>query len=347
MASRISIRDAVRRRLNDLDAAFWSTAEIDQAVQDGYRDLATRTRAFWDVRYAENLPRTFSYTRPSERDFLTMDSGQANYTRDAERDVFDPRTRASGPARCTRPVEATDAWLPASAAAVNPIAVFLETVHTLDRLTWDQRVMDALSPQVAALSDSRYEITLGEVVAFTARQEGLFTIRKIQAPSAKANTYTVNGTWGILRVPTDVTAGSVTGTWGFPRRIPNHHPMGPTAWGFPRRCYQEGKNVRVEHWREGRAVEADTDTFELPTRGTVYLRDYAICRCLIREGPAQDTKLATYYHMRYERGVARVVRRCAAQQRMRIGQLGGVVHRHRNGPPPPRRSWQYGRVIQW
>lgn len=341
------VRADVFRQINDASRVFWTDSEVESYLVQGYKELARVTRAIWDLRYAENLPRGFSYTHAWEADYVEFDYGQANYTADFERRLLHDPAIAEGPANHTSPFEATDGHLSDAGAstAIPALATLPRSVTEIDRPTWDDRAIAVISQTQAARLDSRYEITAGEVVALIPSQQGIRTIRKVRVPSAQADTYTVDGSWGIVRRTTDASDGTVSGTWGLPRRIPGHHPMGSEAFGLPRRLYQDGTNVRIEHWREGRPVSAAVDVFELPTRATVYLRDYAIGRCYAKNGPAQDRRLAEHYQARYARGVARLQRRVVAQRRARVSQLGGSAPM-RSGPPRPRLPWQYGTVVR-
>jgi len=202
-----------------------------------------------------------------------------------------------------------------------------------------------MRPTEAARLDSRFQLTEGEVEALVVKNDGLQTIRKVRVPATQADTYQITGKWGVLRSPTDISGATVIGTWGIPRQLPGMHPSGAESFGLPRRPYRDGKNVRLEHWREGRPVSTSSDAFEVPDRMTVYLRDCAISRCYGRSGPAQDLRLAKHYDARYRRGVARVDRRMKAQSRMRVGQMGGATPVPRT-PPRPKLPWQFGQELR-
>lgn len=349
MATNGEVREAVFEQVNDVAHAFWSDDEVDGYLDQAYREIARVTRCVWDLRYAENLPASFSYTQPWELPYaqeLGFDAGCANYTNDDERRLLE-ETHRIGPANHTSPFEATAGWLSAAGAstAISATAELPRTVTEIDRPMWDQRAIVTISPKQATALDSRYEITAGEVYALIPTAQGIRTIRKMRVPSAQADTYAIAGSWGVMRSPAECSSGTVTGTYGIPRCIPGHHPMGTESFGLPRRPYRDGKNVRIEHWREGRAVTTAADVYELPTRATVYLRDYAIGRCYGKSGPAQDLRLAQHYQARYQRGVERLKRRVQAQQRARVSQLGGASP-IRSGPPRPRLPWQYGTVVR-
>jgi hypothetical protein len=344
----VDVRGQVLRRLNDDGQAFWTFGEVDRYLTQAYQALTRATRAIWDLAYLENLPRGFSMTAAWERDYAEFDFGVANYTMDDERREFDPEYAADGPANYTSPFEATGGHLEAIGAstAIPALATVPADLTEIDRPTYDDRAISVISRRDAEAYDSRFELTEGPVDALVTKGDGLRVVRKVRVPSQQAETYTIAGSWGLLRKPTDLTGATVTGTWGVPRRIPDFHPMGPETFGIPRRPYSDVTNVRLEHWREGRSVTVGTDVFELPDRATVYLRDYAIGRCYGRSGPAQDLTLAAHYEARYQRGVARLQRRVQAQQRQRIGVMGGSGTARRTGPPRPTLPWAFGKVVR-
>lgn len=357
-------RDTVLRDLNDEDETFWSAAEVEGFLRQAYREIARAARCFWDWLYLENLPRGFSYTAPFEVDYLpeidgALDYGQANFTYADEQayltDLIDPGDRV-GPANHTMPCEATDDadYLSAAGAstAIPATADLPASCHAVERALWDRASIAVITPLQAERHDSRYELTEGEVYALVTRGDGHRTVRKVRVPAASAETYTITGTgsWGVLRDPTDISAATVTGTWGSPRRMPGMHPIASPVfvgashtepWGLPRRPYHDGKNVRVEHWRDGQPVTAGTDVFELPDRVVVACRHYAMSRCLGRNGPAQETRLATHYDLRYRRGLTRLLERMHRQQRAVVGAFGGRMAPSRNGPPRPKLPWNY------
>jgi len=347
--SKRDLRVMVRRRLNDADATFWSDSEIDQYLLAGYRLWARRTRAIWDLHYAENLPRGMSYTAPFEADLVDFDYGQANFTAAFERRLFlEDEGDAVGPANHTVPFEAINGHLSDAGAstAIPATADLPPTVTEIDRPLWDQRAIPVITPREAQARDSRYELTEGEVYALVTEGQGVRTIRKVRVPAMMADAYTVEGSWGILRRPTDVTTGTVTGTWGCPRRLPGHHPMGSEAFGLPRRVYRDGKNVRIEHWGEGRALDTDATPLEVPDRAAVGLRDYVLSRCYQKAGPAQDLKLSAHYEARWQRSVTRWAARVTAQQRNRVSRMGGATAVQRSGPPRPQLPWTFGVVVR-
>jgi len=338
-----SLRGKVRRFLNDSASTYWSDQEINGYLADGYRKLAHDTHYLWDIIYLENLPATFSCTFEDELDYATFNAGVANFTQEWERDYISNQWEAIGPATLTSPFEVTYcSWADIPGEVQLP-----DNIVDIDRPTWDDLAVPVISARQAEDWDTRYEYTKGEVIALTAKGSGLDTIRKVRVPAGLASTHTIDGSWGIPRLLTDITTLAPTGSWGIPRRIPEMHPMGFHRFGIPRRPYRDGTNVRLEHWREGRAIDVDTDRYEVPGRSWVYLRDYAIAQCYRKSGPAQDFKLAQMYDDRWKRGVARLKMRVVAQQRNRVSRLGGDGPAEQRGKPPrPKLPWAYGSRVR-
>jgi len=227
------LRGSVLSRLSDEAQTFWTAAEVDRLLIQAYQELVRATRILWDIRYAENLPAGFSYTALWERAFVVaasrgFDYGVANFTIDDERRLLTEAGRL-GPANHTSPFEATASWLADARArtTIAATATFPLTVIALDRSTWDDRVIGILRQVEAARLDSQYLTTEGEVEALIVKTEGLHTIRKVRVPSSKADTYAIEGSWGVLRLPTDITDAAVSGSWGVPQRIPTLHPIVP------------------------------------------------------------------------------------------------------------------------
>jgi hypothetical protein len=345
-----NLLDTIRRRLGD-NGAVWTNDAIIEEIQVG-QSLIDDLPIYYDWTYPENLPRGFSYTQPWERAYVLdmggFDYGCANFTYEEERRLLGDERDRIGPANHTSPFEATDQWLSSVGASTDISAtVDLPTsVIALDRLTWDNQTIDALNGRELAAMDGRYELTRGEVYGYTWRKDGVRTLRKVRVPAAQASTVTVNGSWGDLRRPTDLTTDTVTGTWGIARRIPGMHPMGPEAFGLPRRPYLEGKNVRVEHFRHSRDLSERNDEVELPDRYAIYLRDYAMARLLEVAGPGQDLVLSAHYQQRWDRAMARIASRLSRMDKERVTVLGGDGRGLQRRPPRPQLPWQYGSRVR-
>lgn len=339
----------VQRRLG---GRVWTDEEVILALQSAYDEIAMTLPVFWDMTYLENLPQGFSYTQPWEKAYVDamggFDYGCANFTAEVDRRAVGDERARIGPANHTSPFEATDLWLSRvhASTAISATADVPTTLTAISRVTWDNRGIDALQARRTMRDDTRYQVTKGEVYGFIWQLDGIRTVRKVRVPSAQADTVTVTGSWGLLRRPTDLSTETVTGTWGIPRRIPGHHPIGPELFGAPRRPFLEGKNVRVEHTRLGRAMVEPTDICELPDRYALYLRDYAQARCLERAGPGQDLALAAHFDQRWARGLARITRRLQVVDAERVSVLGGTGRSSVGRPPRPSRPWAYGSVVR-
>jgi hypothetical protein len=341
------LRRDVLYRLGDATASVWTREEIERYLEQGYLELATAGRPFWDQTFLENLPAGFSQNAVCDTDDADFFYGIANYTCVDERRLLDELHR-TGWANHTCPDEATDAWLTSCGASADIPATseVPELVIGLERATWDTTTITALSPATLAQDDTRYQITAGEVFGYTWRQDGARTFRKVRAPAAQAASYACQGSWGILRSTADITATATTGSRGVPRRIPTQHPIGVSQWGLPRRVYQDGCNVKIEHWRTGRPLD-DAEGSELPPRYTAYLRDYAQAKALSRVGPGQDNILAKHYWARWVRGLGRLERRRVYLQRPRVGILGGGASQTGGRRPPrPQLPWSFGRTLR-
>jgi hypothetical protein len=358
--------------LGDPGAGVWTVEEIAGYVREGYQQLALQGRVFLDALYAENLPAGFSVTAAVDEADADFQFGVANYTFDDERRLVTPERSAVGWANYTSPCEATGGWLDDCGAAttIRATTELPATVTEIARGTWDERTMTALDGRAIARTDTRYEITRGEVYGFLWRKDGVRTLRKVRVPAAAAATVTAEGSWGGLRDPADLSDETVvpeTGPVGFqanafsdafftdpthvavrglPRQIPGEHPIGPESFGAPRRPYRDRTNVRIEHWRHGRALTAAADVCELPDRYARYLRDYARAQALRRPGAGYNAELAAHYETRWNRGLARVTRRQQAVERERVGVLGGPPSGFGRRPPRARLPWQFGARVR-
>lgn len=347
------LRTQVLARLGDPAGAIWSVAEVDGLLHTACDAIAMQCELFWDWTYLENLPPSFSYTAAFERDYLPeagFNTGRATFSSEFERRLcpdVDERDMV-GPGVCTSPFEATEGFL-AAIGGPNDIPATAElpkTVTALSRVTWDARTIDAVDPRPVSLADARYELTPGEVRAYTYQKDGVRTLRKIRVPAAMAAVVTVNGSWGGMRQVTDLSTDAVTGTWGLPRRIPGHHPIGTELFGLPRRPYLEGTNVRVEHFRTGRPLLVPQDVCELPDRYALYLRDYVQAVCLEHAGPGQDVALAQFYRARWTRHLARLTKRVTLVDHEHAAVMGGTDTPLTRRPPVARLPWQYAERVR-
>jgi hypothetical protein len=158
-------------------------------------------------------------------------------------------------------------------------------------------------------------------------------------------TFEQDGQYGLLRDVADTdgfgTWGPV-GTWGVLREIPEHFPMG-AQYGIPRRLYSDDANTRVEYFRLGK--DWDDNGSELPERFLKHVEYYAQAKCLERDGPGQDLKLAGHFMDRFDTGVRRMVKRLGENKRAVVGQIGSPG-RAPTVPALARLPWRYGRQIR-
>lgn len=345
-----NMAERVLHRLGDSAQQIWSYDEIKSSLLRGARLMAQR-HVMWDQVYLENLAAGFSHTGEFEEEFLTINYGRANYTAEFEADYIDDdfvevdnsrRANHTSPGDIHHLVEG-------GASTLGDATVELpETLVEIERATNDNRAVDATRVRRVQGYDARYEVTQGEVIAYTWEKDGPHTLRKIRVPNAQADVYEYNGSWGLLRDATDLETGeSVEGTWGVLRIVAGHHPIGSTeGWGIPRRAYQDDDNFRVDHWRQF-VVDDDTTGSELPDRYFKYLTDFAQWRALFRNGAGQDLRLAELYKIKWERGLDRITRRLQRKDKERQGILGGGnVGRRGSAPPAPKLPWQYGAQLR-
>lgn len=347
------LRTMTLHQLGDDAGSIWTKAEVADNLTEGYQIIATQIPVFWDQLYAENLPRGFSVTQPWELLLLdasgNFDYGVGNFTAEFERLAgasinFDSRRRL-GPANHTSPFE-IDLLDNVSASTAIPATVDLpKTLTRLDRASWDTRGIDALEPRTYSRLDARYETTQGEVLGYMWQKDGVRTFRKVRVPSAQCDTYSITGSWGLLRTPSDLSSTTPTGTWGIARVIEGQHPLGET-FGFPRRPYQDGKNVRIEHFRQGRLFTSDEHVCELPQRYARYLIDYAMSACLSRPGPGYDKDLAAHFEQRWQRGLERIRRRVVLVNTEDQRILGADGATFGSRPPRPSLPAAYGQVVR-
>jgi hypothetical protein len=216
-------------------------------------------------------------------------------------------------------------------------------VVEIERITWDDRALDATVAGRARRWDPRYQLTEGDVVAYTWQQDGPRLLRLIHSPAQQpvpAATYT--GTFGIPRTLADVTDATISGTWGIPRNIPEHQPS-PAGFGIPRNFPGGDFYLKIEHWRH---FDANCESAEIPERYWLYLIDYAQWQALKRNGPGQNFKLAQLYKVRWDRGIARIRWRADRQGQQRSARFGGPLDHPLAGPPRPKLPWQYGSNVR-
>ncbi len=122
--------------------------------------------------------------------------------------------------------------------------------------------------------------------------------------------------------------------------------MGADLFGLPRRPFLEGKNVRVEFFRQGRVLEDDSIICELPPRYAKYLRDWAQAACYSRPSPGYDKALADHFLARWARGLQRLERRLQTVDTEHTYVMGGDGTPVYGRPPRPSLPWAYGSRVR-
>jgi hypothetical protein len=194
-------------------------------------------------------------------------------------------------------------------------------------------------------NDRDFQTTQGDPWRFAMDRDGMSRMRIVPAGTGNAETATTSGTWGLLRDAGD-TDGFGTwapdGSWGVLRAIPEHFPMGG-QYGIPRRLYYDDANTRIEYFRLGRDLEEYE--FEIPARFVKYVEFYAQAKCLERDGPGQDLKLAAHFMERFLEGERRMALRIGENRRAVTGKIGSSG-RVPTKPALARLPWRYGRQIR-
>ena len=368
--------ERVLHRLGDSAQKIWTYEEIEGYVRRGAREMAATVKLVWDQTYLECLPSGFSYTSEWEQryGYVTFDYDVASYTSVDEASVMDSEEWLEADnvqrANHTSPSD-LDYFDDVNASTTQRGTAELPAALTdLDRVTWDARPIDAATHRRAQSHDSRYELTEGEVYAYTYQKDGPNTLRKIRIPSAVADIYTVDGSWGIVRNVDEVVENvdypddypltvvlqwpeysgavylvGIVGAWGVPRQVQGEVPLGTTqGWGIPRRFYREGMNMRAEFYRVPH-IDDDMSRSELPDRYFLYLGDFAQWRALKRNGPGQNYPLAGIYEQRWSRNLARIQNRINRKWKAKTHVLGDIAsQRGKTGPPTPKLPWQYPAV---
>jgi len=333
------------QRLGDSGFDIWTSAELEDYIQDGYDRLVEETRCLWDTDVLPDYAAAFSYTEPWELDYFTsefMVSGRANHTAVFERDYI-PDSR--GPANHNQHWEYNDSHVTTTLcdALADLPADFLE----LERATWNNLRLETLRSRLLGRDDSRYELTTGDVDAYLMDKDGLNVLRKWRVPAAAYDPYDFDATsdgWGIIRDWTDIVDDltSMSAAWG-DTVAPDGLEVFGNGWGILGPVYTETRAVRIEYRKRGHTLELN-QPFEIPDRYTVYVRHYAQAKALDREGKGQDLELAAFYMSRYEAGVERM-----KERRRRVESERMVVMGSRDMPAVsrgPRLPWNYGEVVR-
>lgn len=352
----------VLHRLGDSDRKIWDEPEIDGYLRQAALQIAVMVRLVWDQAYLEDVPPGFHCTSEFERGLLEFgfQYGVASCNHEWELEYGENAGLWTADdtrfANHTSPADLLHIVAAGAYITGEPTLPVPVPLVEIERAAWDQRTMDAVAPRHMMDWDSRFELTQGEVIAYTWRKDGNRMLRKIRVPNQLPTLMTTDGTWGIARNVADASLTSMSGTWGIPRRIEGWHPIGSTVgYGTPRRFYYDQINVKIEFWRKfevecrlSNLVDGQIQRYagELPRRYFMYMADYCQWRALIRQGPGQDYKMAQLYKDRWERNLGRLYERVQRRDQERVYRAGGNDPSPRGKPPRPRLPWQYGSKVR-
>ncbi len=329
----LTVRDDTLYRLGDTELKVWSNAEIDSYLQEGYDELAIRTLCFWDQSFLEDLPYIGNFNGSWEKIYFS--SGEIIYEQFSHTESWESEYDSTGldPGNHTSSFE--DVYL--SVNYISALSEIPDNLYKIERAIWDNKRLIPMTPMELE-ADPDYQTTEGDVAAYSMDQEGLRHFRKYRKPSVVSDIYSITGTWGILRDPSDITDETPVGTWGTIRRISGESVSSSNVWGLVRRVTKQTKNTRIEYFRRGNPVASELSEFELPDLYVKYVRHFAMWRSLEREGPGQDTVLGEHYHQRFEIGIAMMLKRKSAIASTRIGRMGGAQSVRTRPPGSPNSS---------
>ncbi len=330
-------------RLDDEGNTVWSRAEIELYVRDGYEALARETKCIFDIHVCDNMPQTGNYSTDLERSLAEQRPGMGltdtpgHFTAEHERNLT--TKSLGGPTPATSPSEGgyfDDFEMP----TLVPTGRLPDGVVDVLRVSWNQITLTAMGSQQLRQLDTQYETRQGDPRFWTWDKDGLMTIRLAPIPNGDASYNTVDGSRGTQK-QTDETGITVVGTRGFLRERTGSFPAGGPR-GTPRRRHPETNNIKVELARLGRDPQAHD--FELPRSFLKYVVFWAMYQALKRQGPGQDSKLASHYKDRYELGKQRMTRRLDKISREYAGRIGfGAARGPAFGLGDPQPPYNYGK----
>jgi len=339
--------DNVLKRLDDYPSAngeqIWTRSEVELYLEDGYNRFCRQTKCLIDFFYPENIPTAGNYVAKWERGYY--ESGMIAVGLIGFSGGYWERDYA--PASSTGPINHNQPWESdyietIFAVGLHPIP---EDNVAVDRATHDFGQIQPEFTRYFEQNDRSFQTTTGNPSRFSMDRDGMSRLRIVPAGSGDATTYTVSGTYGLLR-DADDTDGFGTwvplGTWGALKEIPNHFPMGG-QYGIPRRLYSDTANTRLEYFRLGKDWTQYGN--ELPGRFRKYVEYYAQSRCLERDGPGQDMAMSQHLMQRFETGVRRMVLRLGENKAAVTAQIGSPG-RVSKTPALARLPYRYGRATR-
>lgn len=338
----------IQQRLGDSAAAIWTSAEVEQYIQQGYDQLTRRTGCLLGIALAPDYAFAFSFTQDWELDYIVADAyanGPAQFNYEFERDYID---NADGPANHTQHWEFNDSAGWVSTTEVSALSDLPADLYEIERSVWNTKRIQPLRSRDVETSDSRYELNKGQVEGYMQDKDGLARLRKYRVPSVAYTPYSFDSSsddgFGIIRDLTGISDTDVISD-GFGDLVQVNGVNVFEDYGILGPVFSEPNNVRIEYRRRGLQLSSDQD-FEIPDRYTVYVRHFAQARSLERNGKGQDLKLAAHYQSRFETGIARMLKRKQAMNFQRAFVLGGSSSIRGQQPPRVRLPWQYGQVVR-
>lgn len=211
----------------------------------------------------------------------------------------------------------------------------------VDRATYDYRGLYPEFSRYIAEKASDYHTTTGSPERFTQDKDGFFTLRFIPVPSATPGTFSYSGTRGTIKGWTTELSGTITGTRGIVREIPEHFASG-TLYGVPKRLWSDTSNIRVEYFRK----RLDRQIYEIPDWMVKWVEFGAMAKALEKEGPGQDLKLSQHFGQRFLTGVARAKTLTADVLQRKLGRIGSRTNIGGQRPALARLPLNYGPSIR-
>lgn len=339
--------EALQMRLGDTSGQLWTMNELAQYVTEGYNALTLATGCLWATEVAPDYAFASNHSQSFEAEFIEGGNdlaGPAQFTCEFERDYIN---YADGPANHNHHWEFNSGYVEESGAVteVSAMVDLPEDLYEIERATWNSRRLATERSRYFENDDSRYELSKGEVEAYTQDKDGLRRLRKWRVPSAAFIPREMDDDseeFGILVDISDIDADTPLNTWGDFVHVAGEDGFGD-PWGIIVGVYSDTSNLRYEYRRRG--VDLSIECFEIPSRYVTYVRHYAQARALEREGDGQDLDLAAHYDIRYAAGVARMLKRQQAMSYQKKYVMGGSPKMDRR-LPLARLPWAYGKVVR-
>lgn len=340
------IETVLARRLGDSSHVIWAQDELTLYLKEGYNRLTIDTGCLWATEVAPDYAFASNHTFLFEAELLDANNdlaGPAQFTSEFERDYIN---YATGPSNHNHHWEFNEGHVEDAGALteVSALVDLPEDLYEIERSTWNSRRLSALRSRNFENDDSRYELSKGEVEAYTQDKDGVRRLRKWRVPSAPfipPEMDDESSEFGVIVDISDFDDSTPLSKWGDFVQVAGEHGFGD-PFGVIVGVYSDTSNMRYEYRRRG--VDLDIECFEIPQRYVTYVRHYAQARALEREGDGQDLELAAHYDARYADGVARMLKRQQAMAYQKKYVMGGAPKMDRR-LPLARLPWAYGKVV--